>query len=219
MLYDKKFYKYIGCCAVYFVFTICYLFFQMLQLFGRQVGFQISFFVYQYAIVLLLGYSIISSYYNSQTYNRFETRKRIVTNQLFLYALLNLILVTMLFVLAMAVTMILGGAKSFFTLQTLLDLYFRFLLGSYLLETIDLIFEYSGVKSLSAGAQIISFLLLNFELLLLIPRLHLHTCNSLNLLFSWIFFADIWGYVPLGVLCLLSTVVVYDRANRGDLLK
>ena len=24
MLYDKKFYKYIGCCAVYFVFTICY---------------------------------------------------------------------------------------------------------------------------------------------------------------------------------------------------
>lgn len=147
------------------------------------------------------------------------TRKRIVTNQLFLYALLNLILVTMLFVLAMAVTMILGGAKSFFTLQTLLDLYFRFLLGSYLLETIDLIFEYSGVKSLSAGAQIISFLLLNFELLLLIPRLHLHTCNSLNLLFSWIFFADIWGYVPLGVLCLLSTVVVYDRANRGDLLK
>lgn len=70
-----------------------------------------KFFVYQYAIVLLLGYSIISSYYNSQTYNRFETRKRIVTNQLFLYALLNLILVTMLFVLAMAVTMILGGAK------------------------------------------------------------------------------------------------------------
>ena len=55
--------------------------------------------------------------------------------------------------------------------------------------------------------------------LLLIPRLHLHTCNSLNLLFSWIFFADIWGYVPLGVLCLLSTVVVYERANRGDLLK
>lgn len=85
--------------------------------------------------------------------------------------------------------------------------------------TLDLIFEYSGVKSLSAGAQIISFLLLNFELLLLIPRLHLHTCNSLNLLFSWIFFADIWGYVPLGVLCLLSTVVVYERANRGDLLK
>ena len=93
------------------LFAIC--FFQMLQLFGRQVGFQISFFVYQYAIVLLLGYSIISSYYNSQTYNRFETRKRIVTNQLFLYALLNLILVTMLFVLAMAVTMILGGAKKF----------------------------------------------------------------------------------------------------------
>lgn len=86
-------------------------------------------------------------------------------------------------------------------------------------KAIDLIFEYSGVKSLSAGAQIISFLLLNFELLLLIPRLHLHTCNSLNLLFSWIFFADIWGYVPLGVLCLLSTVVVYERANRGDLLK
>ena len=219
MLYDKKFYKYIGCCAVYLVFTICYLFFSNATTVWQASWFSDKFFVYQYAIVLLLGYSIISSYYNSQTYNRFETRKRIVTNQLFLYALLNLILVTMLFVLAMAVTMILGGAKSFFTLQTLLDLYFRFLLGSYLLETIDLIFEYSGVKSLSAGAQIISFLLLNFELLLLIPRLHLHTCNSLNLLFSWIFFADIWGYVPLGVLCLLSTVVVYERANRGDLLK
>lgn len=100
---------------------------------------------------------------------------------------------------------------------------FIFLLVTMLADPIsvliDLIFEYSGVKSLSAGAQIISFLLLNFELLLLIPRLHLHTCNSLNLLFSWIFFADIWGYVPLGVLCLLSTVVVYERANRGDLLK
>lgn len=164
MLYDKKFYKYIGCCAVYFVFTICYLFFSNATTVWQASWFSDKFFVYQYAIVLLLGYSIISSYYNSQTYNRFETRKRIVTNQLFLYALLNLILVTMLFVLAMAVTMILGGAKSFFTLQTLLDLYFRFLLGSYLLETIDLIFEYSGVKSLSAGAQIISFLLLNFEL-------------------------------------------------------
>ena len=209
MLYDKKFYKYIGCCAVYFVFTICYLFFSNATTVWQASWFSDKFFVYQYAIVLLLGYSIISSYYNSQTYNRFETRKRIVTNQLFLYALLNLILVTMLFVLAMAVTMILNKTKSFFTLQTLLDL----------LETIDLIFEYSGVKSLSAGAQIISFLLLNFELLLLIPRLHLHTCNSLNLLFSWIFFADIWGYVPLGVLCLLSTVVVYERANRGDLLK
>lgn len=43
MLYDKKFYKYIGCCAVYFVFTICYLFFSNAKLFGRQVGFQISF--------------------------------------------------------------------------------------------------------------------------------------------------------------------------------
>ena len=152
MLYDKKFYKYIGCCAVYFVFTICYLFFSNATTVWQASWFSDKFFVYQYAIVLLLGYSIISSYYNSQTYNRFETRKRIVTNQLFLYALLNLILVTMLFVLAMAVTMILGGAKSFFTLQTLLDLYFRFLLGSYLLETIDLIFEYRRIDNLDIAS-------------------------------------------------------------------
>ena len=219
ILYDKRFYKYIGCSAAYFTFTICYLFFSNTATVWQANWFSDKFFIYQYATVLLLGYSIISSYYNSQTYNRFETRNRMVSNQLFLYALLNLILVTMLFVLAMAVTMILGGAKSFFTLRTLLDLYFRFLLGSYLLETIDLMFEYSGVKSLSAGAQIISFLLLNLELLLLIPRLHLRTDNGLNLLFSWVFFDDIWGYVPLGVLCLLSTAVVYVRANRGDLLK
>ena len=84
MLYDKKFYKYIGCCAVYFVFTICYLFFSNATTVWQASWFSDKFFVYQYAIVLLLGYSIISSYYNSQTYNRFETRKRIVTNQLLL---------------------------------------------------------------------------------------------------------------------------------------
>ena len=90
MLYDKKFYKYIGCCAVYFVFTICYLFFSNATTVWQASWFSDKFFVYQYAIVLLLGYSIISSYYNSQTYNRFETRKRIVTNQLLLAMLLSL---------------------------------------------------------------------------------------------------------------------------------
>lgn len=59
MLYDKKFYKYIGCCAVYFVFTICYLFFSNATTVWQASWFSDKFFVYQYAIVLLLGYSII----------------------------------------------------------------------------------------------------------------------------------------------------------------
>lgn len=214
---DKKFLGYVGCSAGYFLFSVLYLFFTNQTTALHTEWFSDKFFVFQYSLVFLIGCALISRYFNSFSYCRYGTRKKIILTQLILYAVLTVLLVTLLFFFSIMCALFLDGSKSIAVLQEFLNLYFKFLFGSYLLGCLSMMLEYSAVKIFKLGAQVIAFLILAIELLFFVPQIHKFCGNNVNFLFSWVFFEGRISYIFLLAASALLTALVFWIGSRSDL--
>ncbi|MDE7222226.1 MAG: hypothetical protein K2O34_00415 [Acetatifactor sp.] len=214
---DKGFMKYIGACAVYFFLTVAYCFYADQADIWGQWWFSDKFFVFQYVTVLLLGSALIKGKFNALTYCRYGIRTKFIFYQLLQHVILSFMLVSFLFFYAMILTIILGRATDFEIIRIMMNQYCRFLAGSYLVGCLDMILEYSGVKFLKAGSQICVYLMLITELLVFVPKINELIGANIHMLFSWIFFDHIIGYVFLIGWGVILTITLFWVGKRGDL--
>lgn len=214
---DKGFLKYTGACFAYFFLVVAGYFYVNTASAWRQQWFSDKFFVFLYTTVFLAGSALIKGKFTPLTYCRYGTRGKAVFNQLLQHAILSVLLATLLFFPAIILTVVSGGATDFDMIPEMLNLYCRFMAGSYLIGCLDMILEYSGVKFFHVGSQVCVFLILTIELLTLVPKINQLTNIKIYLLFSWIFYMDMIAYAFLIGWSILLTIILFLVSRRGDL--
>jgi hypothetical protein len=189
MLNDKRFISYGIICALYFLAAA--LLFAATKTSAAawySIWFFDKFYVFQYSVFYLIGCSMVDRYFNSLTCGRFESRKKVIFERLANHYCFAVSLTSLLFVyIVCGAALLYEDSLTVFGLADLLDRFLRRVLGALLLSNISVNFALSNKRAINVFPQICVFVIITFEVLILVPTLRRNTPIDANILFSWVF--------------------------------
>ena len=176
------------------------------------------FFTFQFSTVYLIGGAVIDRHYTSISCIRYNSRKEMITCQLLEYCFLAVVLTSIWTFLSGFSLFCVIKQGSFQEFGLLIDKYFRFILGLFIVGSISLNIRYLNYARINQKHHVYAYLLVFIELILL-PNIRLLGGPRIPLIFFWLFTEKIMvSYSILLIFLSAFCCLLYKRIKKVDLL-
>lgn len=215
----NKFFK-LYCVAFAGYLFVINLYFISLNGGNSWSGYSDQFYVFLFAMFLMIGCSMIDAHFYAASLIRFPDRKKALLIHFVYEAIFTFAAVSVLFLGLLLGSWIFQGIGSGYDTKFVIGQYFRILLATILLANLSLFFAHSKIWVLQKSPHFSAFLILAGELLIVRKGLNNNFgFRNPTIFFSWMY-AD-YPAVCYSVLLGLNIVVLfllYNQCGKKDWL-
>lgn len=220
MINNKLFIKFIGLSTIYICLISLFLLYTGDNHSWFSDWFSDRLFVFQTAIIYLLGCSLINEQYGYSAYHRYNSKKSFVCNHMADYFILSFIITVTLFACITIFIIINHNTITFDLLVMFLNNFVKNFLGLCLIGIVSLNFLYSKFNRLKVSSLIVTYLIFIFEVKVINSSGSSLFGINFYIFFSWIFFSNalISHLVTLFYIIILL-LILFERIKKVDLIK
>lgn len=174
-----------------------------------------KFFVFQFISVVILGLVIESKYFYILSYVRISSRRKILRRELLGYYKQGIICLNIMCIFILLGVFLLNERGY---LVLLIEYYVRYLLGILVFINVMSCLKWSNNLILNKYYNIVTYLWLVLELILLKPYIQKFYSFDINFLFSWIFHDGTISYLVLFSWFLITLIINITLCDKRDFI-
>jgi len=177
-----------------------------------------KFFVFQFISIVIVGLVIESKYFHYLSYVRIGSRREILKIELLRYYRRGFLCLNIMFIFIILGALLLQVFRESSCILQLIEWYIRYLLGIILFINIMSCLKWSNNLILSRYCNLLTFIWMTIELILLKPYVKKFFSLDINLLFSWVFHSGSMGYFFILILIVLTTLLNIKFTDKRDFI-